>query len=303
MSGIKNRKDNLPLAVGMILFTVFALSLGDAFIKRFSSDFVLWQIFVVRSLIAVPCLLGFILVLDRDALNWPPAVRWVVVRSMCLVAMWIFYYLSLPHLALSAAAASYYTLPIFITLFSAWFIGDRISTLGWFAVLLGFVGVILILRPRAGDFNGYALLPLASAMCYAVAMILTRTKCRDVMPLMLSLALNLSFIAVGLLATLLVLTTPSALREGFIFGVWIDLGASEWIAMALLAGAILIGSIGAAIAYQNGPPAVIGTFDFAYVGFAVIWGLLLFGEFPDSVSLLGMACIVIAGILSLRQQV
>ena len=67
MSGIKNRKDNLPLAVGMILFTVFALSLGDAFIKRFSSDFVLWQIFVVRSLIAVPCLLGFILVLDRDA--------------------------------------------------------------------------------------------------------------------------------------------------------------------------------------------------------------------------------------------
>ena len=71
----------------MILFTVFALSLGDAFIKRFSSDFVLWQIFVLRSVIAVPCLLGFILVLDRDALRWPSAAVWVAVRSLCLVAM------------------------------------------------------------------------------------------------------------------------------------------------------------------------------------------------------------------------
>ena len=286
----------------MILFTVFALSLGDAFIKRFSSDFVLWQIFVLRSVIAVPCLLGFMLVLDRDALRWPSAAVWVAVRSLCLVAMWIFYYFSLPHLPLSAAAAAYYTLPIFITLFSAWFIGDRISALGWFAVFLGFAGVVLILRPQAGDFNAYALLPLASAMCYAVAMILTRTKCREVRPLMLSLALNISFIAIGLLATVLVLGAPGEWREGFILGGWISMGSSEWTAMTLLAVAILIGSIGAAIAYQNGPPAVIGTFDFAYVGFAVIWGLLLFGEFPDGVSLIGMALIVVAGYLSLRQQ-
>ena len=48
------------------------------------------------------------------------------------------------------------------------------------------------------------------------------------------------------------------------------MGQSEWVSMGLLAAAILIGSVGAAIAYQNGPPAMIGAFDFAYVGFAVI---------------------------------
>lgn len=71
--------------------------------------------------------------------------------------------------------------------------------------------------------------------------------------------------------------------------------------MALLAAAILIGSIGAAIAYQNGPSALIGTFDFAYVRFAVVWGMVFFADVPDTTSTLGMLLIVGAGMLSLRQ--
>ncbi|CAM3116000.1 hypothetical protein PANO111632_04035 [Paracoccus nototheniae] len=66
--------------------------------------------------------------------------------------------------------------------------------------------------------------------------------------------------------------------------------------MGLLAGAILIGSIGAAIAYQNGPPAMIGAFDFAYVGFSVIWGIVFFNETPDLIASVGM--IFGAGVLS-----
>ena len=71
--------------------------------------------------------------------------------------------------------------------------------------------------------------------------------------------------------------------------------------MALMASAILIGSVGTAIAYQNGPPAIIGVFDFAYVGFAVVWGLIFFAEVPDALTLAGIALIVVAGILSVRQ--
>ena len=59
--------------------------------------------------------------------------------------------------------------------------------------------------------------------------------------------------------------------------------------------------IGAAIAYQKGPPAVVGSFDFAYVGFAVLWGLVFFAEVPDARALLGIAMIVGAGVLSLRR--
>lgn len=302
MPGGALRADNVPLAVAVILGTVLALSLGDALVKLTSDDFVLWQIFVVRSLIALPILAALTAARSPEALrHLPLAPGWTTLRSLLLVAMWVFYYLSLPWLALSIAAATYYTLPIFITLFSAALTRERIGRAGWIAVLSGFLGVLLILRPRAGDFNAYALLPLLSAMLYALAMILTRTRCRGEHPLVLALALNIAFVVVGGAATLLVATLPDELRRGFLLASWTPMNPSAWATMALLAAAILVGSLGAAVAYQNGPPAVIGTFDFAYVGFAVIWGILLLGEVPDTLSLAGMALIVTAGTLALRR--
>ncbi len=294
--------DNIPLAVAVIVATVLALSFGDALIKLTSNSFVIWQIFVIRSLIAIPCLLIFIKITAKEPFRFPDAVVWTIVRSLLLVGMWISYYVSLPHLELSVAAAAYYTLPIFITLFSALIVGDRITGLGWISVVTGFIGVLLVLRPKTGDFNTYAFYPLCSAILYALAMILTRTKCRSEHPLLLSLALNISFVFVGGLAALYLSTLPDDLRQGFLLSPWSAMGIPEWISMGVLAVAILIGSIGAAIAYQNGPPAMIGIFDFAYVGFAVLWGILFFKEIPDSISVTGIAMIVGAGIMSLRQK-
>ncbi|MCA8878536.1 MAG: hypothetical protein KDA73_00990 [Rhodobacteraceae bacterium] len=79
------------------------------------------------------------------------------------------------------------------------------------------------------------------------------------------------------------------------------MGGGEWLSMALFAAAILIGSVGAAVADQNGPPATAGAFDFACVGFAVVRGMLFFAEIPDAISAFGMALIVGAGVLSLRR--
>ena len=293
--------DNIALAVGAILVTVFALSLGDALIKQVSAGFVLWQIFVVRSLLAVPVLLLVILVFAKNASLIPIQLGWTSVRSLMLVFMWIAYYVSLPHLQLSVAAAAYYTLPLFITLFSAVFVGERISKLGWLAVGIGFLGVLLILRPKAEEFNAYALLPLVSAMLYALAMILTRTKCQTEHPLTLSLVLNIYFVLTGAVAATMISMFVGPDRNGFLLAPWTPMEAEQWTAMCLLAAAILIGSIGAAIAYQKGPSSMVGTFDFAYVGFAVLWGLVFFAEVPDIVSIAGMLMIVAAGVLSVRQ--
>lgn len=297
--------DNIPLAIAVILLTVLALSLGDALIKQTSASFVLWQIFVLRSIITIPVLLAIIRYRYPSIPLKPRVIGWTSLRSLMLTLMWVAYYASLPHLELSIAAAAYYTLPIFITLFSALLTGERVGRVGWLAISLGFIGVLLILKPAAGDFNFYALLPLISAILFALAMILTRTKCRDENPLVLSLALNISFIIIGLAASSLVLligeAAPDVSAHAFLVGSWTIMGTNEWVAMALLATAILVGSVGAAIAYQTGPSSIVATFDFAYVGFASIWGLIFFGEIPDAVALVGMIMIVGAGILSVRR--
>lgn len=295
--------DNVRLAVAVILATDLALSLGDAAIKLISADFVLWQIFVIRSIIAIPILIAVIRLRSHSASLAPRRLGWVALRSLMLTLMWVAYYSALPHLALGIAATTYYTLPIFITLFAALFIGDRIGSMGWGAVLLGFTGVLLILKPQADGINGYALLPLVSAILYALAMILTRTKCREEDPLVLSLSLNVSFVAIGFLATLPMVGGPTdeAQDTSFLFGEWSIMGKTEWLTMALLAAAVIIGSVGAAIAYQVGPPATVATFDFAYVGFAGLWGVLFFAEVLDGVTIIGMVLIIAGGVLAVRR--
>ena len=72
-------------------------------------------------------------------------------------------------------------------------------------------------------------------------------------------------------------------------------------ASAVLAAAIIVGSIGAAIAYQNAPAALVGAFDYSYLAFAALWGALFFADIPDASSLAGMAMIVAAGIVALRR--
>jgi len=295
------RADNIPLAVSVIIFTVFALSLGDALIKFTSNNFVLWQIFILRSLIAIPCLVLFMWLKARASLSLPTSIFWTTVRSLLLVMMWVSYYIALPHIQFSVAAAAYYTLPLFITLFSAALTGDKVSGQKWVAVVLGFIGVLLILKPNADAFNWYALLPLFSAVLYALAMILTRTKCRDEQPLVLALALNIMFVLVGVIAASYVASLSDDMRQGFVLGAWSQMGNTQWLSMLLLAVAVLIGSVGTVIAYQNAPSSVIGVFDFAYVGFAVLWGVIFFKEFPDAFSWLGITLIVLSGLLSLKR--
>jgi len=310
--------DNLKLAIGAILIGVFALSLGDALIKKSNASFVIWQIFILRSLLMVPLLILFLRRKDSScpsdklakcsmslisALR-PKQLFWSLTRSALLVFMWLIYYIALPKVDLSIAAASFYTLPIFITLFAALFLAERVGWGGWIAVVMGFCGVLLILRPQAEDFNLYALLPIISAVLYALGMILTRSKCRDEHPMILSLWMNIMFILVGIIASLLIfLFQPTeAVKHSnlFLFGEWSAMDFSAWGDMTILAVALLAGSVGAAIAYQSGPASTIAIFDFGYVAFAIIWGILFFNESLDFTTIVGILMIVTGGIASTR---
>lgn len=288
-----------------IVFAVLALSLGDAVIKSVSVSFPLWQLYVLRSAIGLPILLLLIRLYYPQTRLMPATPFWVMVRSWLLAVMWAVYYVALPHLQLSVAAAAYYTLPLFITLFSGIFVGEKVGKAGWLAITLGFTGILVMLRPDADGFNAYALLPVLSAILYALAMILTRTKCRGESPYVLSAALNLMFIVIGLIASVSLavagLDADTVAANRFLLAGWIGLGGREFIALVALAAAILIGSIFAAIAYQTAPSSTVATFDYSYLVFSVMWGIVFFAEVPDTLTIVGIAMIAAAGIFAVRR--
>lgn len=278
-------------AVCAVIVAVLALSLGDAIIKATSLTLPLWQMYILRSALVVPVLWWLV---QRNGFTAFGSLFWVTVRSTQLVVMWLSYYVSLPLMPLSLAAAAYYTSPILITVIASvlarrW---PPARVLG--AIALGFGGVIIILRPDTSGFQLTTLLPVLAAFLYACAMVLTSIKCRNDDPFALALALNIAFIVVGG-----ILGVFAGQEGSFIFGPWQSIDMKLIGIVAALAAVILIGSVGAAIAYQNGPPSTVAAFDYSYLVFSLIWGSLFFGELPDILALSGIAIIVFAGFLSL----
>jgi drug/metabolite transporter (DMT)-like permease len=215
--------------------------------------------------------------------------------------MWLAFYAALSVFSLPVVAAAYYTAPLFITLFSALIVGEPVGPRRWIGILIGFMGVLVILRPGTAAFSWLTLLPILSAVFYALAAIVTRTRCIDERPLALSLALNLSFLLTGAVASAAIaLWAPAATlvdANPFLFGDWSAMGVREWQIVAMLAVLIVAVSAGVAKAYQCAPPAIIATFDYSYLVFAAFWSFAIFSDVPDAATIVGMILIAGAGLL------
>lgn len=156
-------------------------------------------------------------------------------------------------------------------------------------------------KPQAGDLSIHAMMPLVSAILYALAMVLTRTKSRGENPFILALIFNLIAIVLGGGASLATVMAGSESGQSLLLGDWIPMGWTQWALIGLFSLTMLIGSVGTAIAYQLGPSSIISTWDFSYLAFAVLWGVVLFSERLDAASMLGIVLIALAGIIVIRR--
>jgi drug/metabolite transporter (DMT)-like permease len=150
---VKNRPDRLAYGVTLMVTAVFLMSIQEALIKYFSANLSMWQIFTLRGLLAVPLLVIIAFVQGQSRELWIEALsKWPLLRSLFMTLMFITMYASFPFISLSTAAAGIYAAPVFVTLLSAFAIGEPVGTRGWVAIALGFIGVLVILQPGADVF-------------------------------------------------------------------------------------------------------------------------------------------------------
>lgn len=285
---------SLTAGILTILLTVFAMALTDAFVKFVSADMTLWQIYVCRSVLALP-----VLVFLAKGQVLPKAIGWVTLRSLALVTMYLAIYAAIPLLDLSVVAATLYTGPLFIVILSAIFLREPVTPMQWIAVALGFAGVLFVVRPNGADFTALSLIPVIAALLYAVAAVLTRAKCQNERPAALAISLNIALVVVGVLASLWLRIKPSDYAESypFLFSQWSSFSIQTLGILVVMAILIVGISIGLAKAYQSPRPQVIATFDYAYLIFAAFWGFVFFGEKPQFWTMIGIVLVVVAGII------
>jgi drug/metabolite transporter (DMT)-like permease len=203
-------------------------------------------------------------------------------RGVLLVLSTLLFFTSLTVLPLADANAIGFAMPLFVAALAVPMLGERLEMTRLIAILVGLAGALIIVRPGSDLFTPYALLPLGMAVCNAFYQILTR-KVAGVEHPLTSLIWGA---IVG--AALMSLAAPL---------VWTPLQAAWHGALILLIG--VFASVGHFLlirAYEHASASLLAPYTYSALIWAMLAGWLVFGDFPDGMSLVGMGIIVASGL-------
>ena len=265
----------LQLLAAVLLFTMLDAVAKDL-VVRYSFVVVLWARFAVQLALVALVLRG------RFASHLRTAVPGLhLARGLTQLGAGAFFFASLAHIGLAEATALGDLNPVFITLGAALFLGERIGIHRIGAVLAAMAGAWMIVRPGTDAFSPAAILPLLCAVFYAANALITRAVGRSepvATVMVLSSLIGTSLVTLALPFHL----TPVAFAD---IPRFIAIGV-----MGTLAQVLVIRAFSATEA------SVLAPFGYVGIVFAMLWGLLFFGEWPDGMTLAGALVIVLAGL-------
>ncbi len=282
--------ENLRGAVFMML-AMAGYVLNDTMIKLASADLELAQAVFMRGL-AVSTLLG-LLAWQQGALRYrpkPSELRIVLWRAFGEIAATFCFLTGLFHMPLPNATAILQSLPLAVALGASVFLGQKVGWQRYGAILVGFGGVLLIVQPGGSGFNIYALWVVA-----AVGFVTLRELTTSRLPASTPSLFVALFTAVGVTAVAGI---------GAVTQEWQAVPLRAWLELGSAAGFILVGYVAGVAAMRHGDIAFVSPFRYTVLIWAILLGLIAFGDIPDFWALTGICIIVAAGVFTLwREQV
>jgi drug/metabolite transporter (DMT)-like permease len=281
MSNPVHSADRPALGIALMLAGIAGFAVMDATIKWLTDDYPIAQIVALRSWFGLPLLCLFALHGGgiKALATRRPAIH--IGRYLLVLALSFSFFWALSQMKLVDAIAITFAAPIFISALSVPLLKESVGLHRWAAIGIGFVGVLVMLRPGTGVFQWAALVVIGSAVVYALLMITTRAFKASESTASLMLYPQLGMSVTGVFLVPFVWVTPSL----------VDLG--------LFAVAGMFGSVGVMCvthAFRLGPAAVISPFEYSALIWAGLLGFLLWGELPDTVTLAGAAIVIASGL-------
>lgn len=296
---LMDTSQNRPgVAAACALFAMALFGLIDNFMRLAAETGGLWQFHLLRSVIAVVLLLLFAWFMGINMR--PNRPRNVLGRSLLNSVAMVIYFGCLGLMPIAQVVAGLFTAPIFVVIFSVVFFGEAVGIRRVLAVILGFAGIILVLRPDTDAFSMLTLLPVLAGAIYALGNIATRRWCAGEGTLTLLggfFGVMMCFGALGLLVLTLFPQPVPVGADGFVVRGWV---APEgiFLTMIVVQGVGSLIGVGLSIkAYQLAEASFVAVFENMLLVFATIWAVILWGEVPDALGLLGLACIAGAGVI------
>jgi drug/metabolite transporter (DMT)-like permease len=287
MTHISARSARLA-GMGAMLLSVAIFSAMDACLKGLAAHYPSPQVAALRGLSSLP----IVLVWSLWAGGVRPLfrVRWLLhlVRGVLSVVMLITFSYGVKTLALSETYAIFFIAPLLVTIFSLVLLGERVLGAQWWAIAIGFVGVLVALHPRGAGFaSAGGLAVLVCAVCYSLSIVMMKVLTRS------DSVFAMTFWVTAMLA---IGATAIALPG------WVPILATDWWLIAMVA---LTGSVAQYLitrAFQLAPAASVAPLEYT----ALAWGLLLdlsiWGAAPALRTLAGGVIVIVSGLILLRHE-
>ncbi|MCE8508709.1 DMT family transporter [Ruegeria pomeroyi] len=299
--------------IAFIMAGMLAISLNDMLVKQLSGAYPLHQIVFIRSAVGIVLSLGLVWVEGglRILKTRHPFLH--ALRGLLVVISNMSFFAALAVAPLADVTALFFAAPLFITLLSVPILKERVGPMRLGAVLVGFSGVILMQRPWQGAESLEAsrlvlLLPVLSALTYALLQLMTRKLGVSSKASALSVYIQLMFILVGALFYLVAgdgrfvddSSDPSLI---FLLRAWTWPSGQDWLFLTGLGLNSAIIGYCLAQAYRQADAATVAPFEYVGLPLAVFWGWMIWGDLPDWEVWAGMALIAGSGLfVFLREQ-
>ncbi len=286
--------------IACIVAAMMILSLQDSLVKWLGASYPLHQIVLTRSVIAATITLAVLAAMSR--LGDLRTRRWSLhlTRGLLLVVTNSAFFLALVAMPIAEATAMFFVAPLFITLLSALMLREPVGIRRLAAVLAGFAGVVIVVRPGSGLFGYVALLPVGAAATYAFMQILTRrlgtTDSAAAMAFYVQVLFIVASIAMGLAVGDGRFAGSDDPSLNFLLRAWRVPGRDDLPLFGLVGLLIAAASVLLSQAYRTTEAATVAPFEYIALLSATLWGFLFWGDVPDATALFGMILIVGSGV-------
>ena len=290
-----DQKGIVLVVIGMVLFSV-----QDALIKNLSTHASLIQIFVCRGVIGIVILSIFLKLTNRKLIIKSNNPKIAITRGLLFPFAFLCFYLAIAAMPIAEASALFFVSPFFMTILSKIILKNKVGIHRLVAIMVGFVGIIFIIKPEFANFNWVMILPIVCAFAYSLSMILTiYTKDSDTTYQQTS-HVYLGSIAVGTIVYLVFGNFNEHYSDNPSLSYLLrDWDFTDFTILFKILIISFIGTIGILClinAYRIGLPSVVSPFEYTMIINALIIGYFIFHEQPDYYSIIGMTLIILSGI-------
>lgn len=281
------RADHPFKGIALILLSTIFLGTSDATSKYLSATLpsieIAWIRFLVFAIIMVPAMVPGTAIYSLRTTSVPLQL----LRGAALLGSSLLFITGLRYLPIAEASATGFVSPLFVTALSIIFLSEKVGVRRWIATATGLLGVLVILRPGTSAFHVAAFLPIISAFCWAATLIMTRMMSgREHASTIMTYS---SIAGVAIMSALVPFAWVTPTWHDIMFGILVGVAstAGQWIVV---------------LAFRYADASVLAPFSYTQLLWVSILGFLVFGEVPDTWTIVGAGFIVASGLYTAHRE-